>query len=88
MAGPGAKAIDEVVTSPRVYIRLQSSQDQAVLVSLKQTLDQFQGTTEVVLVLGQATERQAIKLPSGIDSQSEALDRLGELVGSDNIKIQ
>jgi DNA polymerase III subunit alpha len=93
MPGPGARAAteptDQSTMSPaRVYIRLSSSQDQAVLVSLKQTIDSFRGSTEVVLVLGDAAERQAIKLPSGIDRESDGLIQLRELVGSDNIKIQ
>jgi DNA polymerase-3 subunit alpha len=72
----------------RVYIRLESSQDQQVLVTLKQTLDSFQGGTDVVLVLGEAANKQVIKLPTGINKNSEGLDRLRDLVGADNLKLQ
>jgi DNA polymerase-3 subunit alpha len=89
MPGPGAKAASPVYTQPkRVYIRLSSSQDQAVLLSLKQTLDSYRGSTEVVLVLGEAAERQAIKLPSGIDHDGDGLAQLAALVGADNIKVR
>jgi DNA polymerase-3 subunit alpha len=88
MIGPGAKAVAEKTSVERLYIRLANSKDQAKLISLKQTLDEYQGSTEVVLVLGEATERQAIKLPAGVDRDSEALDQLRELIGADNIKIQ
>ena len=87
MVGPGAKAVAEKTTAERVFIRIADSRDQTMLVTLKQTLDAFQGSTEVVLVLGEADKRQAIKLPSGLDRDSEGLDRLRSLVGADNIKI-
>lgn len=87
MAGPGAKAVTENVQE-RLYIRIENSQDQAQLTTLKTTLDSFRGNTEVVLVLGSADQRQAIKLPTGIDRQSDAIFRLRELVGADNIRLQ
>ena len=78
----------EKLTPERVYIRLESSDDQEKLLTLKQTLDAFQGVTDVVLVLGDAAKKQVIKLPTGIDRESEGLERLRELVGADNLKVQ
>ena len=49
----------------RVYIRLDNTSDEKTLLSLKQTIDSHKGATEVVLVLGSAAEKQAIKLPGG-----------------------
>ena len=72
----------------RVYIRLSDSNDQQTLLSLKQTLDAFQGVTDVVLVLGEADQKQIIKLPAGLDKESQALDQLRELVGHENLKVQ
>jgi len=72
----------------RVYIRLQNTEDQQTLLSLKQTIDTHQGSMEVVLVLGEASGRQAIKLPSGIDASSEGLDKLTQLVGADNLVVR
>jgi DNA polymerase-3 subunit alpha len=91
MPGPGAKGVDDgsaSTKSPKLYIRLENSQDQAQLTSLKATLDAFRGQTEVVLVLGTADHRQAIKLPTGIDPASEAVPKLRDLVGADNIRLQ
>jgi DNA polymerase-3 subunit alpha len=88
MPGPGAKAANDVPKDQKLYIRLENTQDQARLTSLKQTLDAFRGSTEVVLVLGRADGRQAIKLPTGIDRESDAVFQLRELVGSDNIRLQ
>lgn len=88
MVGPGAKAVAETTTSQRIYVRVSDSKDQQMLQSLKQMLDMFIGSTEVVLVLGEAEARQAIKLPSGLDRESEGLAKIRDLVGADNIKIQ
>jgi len=75
-------------SAERVYIRLHSTQDQTVLVTLKQTLDSFQGGTEVVLVLGSDEAKQIVKLPTGVNKEGEGLTRIRELVGADNLKIQ
>ncbi|HSW37266.1 MAG TPA: DNA polymerase III subunit alpha [Candidatus Saccharimonadales bacterium] len=75
-------------SAERVYIRLNDSDDQEVLLKLKETLDAFAGPTEVILVLGEAEGRQAIKLPTGIDKDSEGLQKLEALVGPQNLKIQ
>jgi len=72
----------------RVYVRLPDTQDEKMLLTLKQTIDRHRGETEVVLVLGETTGKQAIKLPVGIDRGSEGLTQLRDLVGSDNLVIQ
>lgn len=85
--GPGAKAIDEPSNIPtRVYIRLPNTEDQHMLMALKAAIDEHQGDTDVVLVLGQ--DRQIIKLPSGIERAPEAISSIQELVGSANVKVQ
>ncbi len=89
MKGPGAKAADEV-TAPaeRVYIRLVNAGDNAVLMSLKQTIDNNQGPTDVILVLGPDASKQAIKLPMGLSNGEAALTQLQQLVGAENVKVQ
>jgi DNA polymerase-3 subunit alpha len=88
MSGPGAKSVGEPLTAERVYIRLASSSDQQKLLTLKETLDAFQGGTDVVLVLGEEAKKQVIKLPTGIDRESEGIEHLRQLVGADNLKVQ
>lgn len=89
MKGPGAKAADEITPPPeRVYIRLNDAGNNNVLLALKQALDENQGPTDVVLVLGPDASKQAIKLPSGINSAPPALERLQSLVGHDNVKVR
>lgn len=72
---------------PRVYIRLADSQNQDLLVSLKQAIDGAHGPTDVVLVLGPADSKQIIKLPMGIKYEDDVLAKLKDLVGPDNVKI-
>ncbi len=79
---------EAIVNSPRIYIRLPDTSNQATLLSLKQTIDRHRGPTEVVLVLGATDNRQAIKLPDGIDPDSEGLTKLQTLVGNDNLVIR
>jgi DNA polymerase-3 subunit alpha len=76
------------VKLPKLYIRLDSGADTEALLSLKAAIDQYHGSTDVVLVLGNDEKRQAIKLPGGIDTQSPGLERLAELVGVDNVKLR
>lgn len=72
----------------RLYIRLLNTSDEETLLSLKETIDHHQGQTEVVLVLGEAAAKQAIKLPGGIDAGSDGLAKLRELVGNENLVMQ
>ncbi len=86
-----APATDQIVAEPapeRVYIRLANTSDEQTLFSLKETLDNHKGETEVVLVLGEAASKQAIKLPGGLDKSGDGLTQLRKLVGSDNLVIQ
>jgi DNA polymerase-3 subunit alpha len=76
------------VKNERVYIRLADTSNEQTLLSLKQTIDSHEGPTEVILVLGDKSQKQAIKLPGGIDRESDGLSQLKELVGADNLVIQ
>ncbi|HSX43467.1 MAG TPA: DNA polymerase III subunit alpha [Candidatus Saccharimonadales bacterium] len=72
----------------RVYIRLVKSDDHQLLQSLKMTIDECSGESEVVLVLGPDTAKQAIKLPARMDCAEDNVSRLRELVGSSNVVLQ
>ena len=84
---PG-KTVASAIKQERVYIRLSNSDDQDLLLSIKQTIDSSVGATDVVLILGPTETKQAIKLPGGIMPKEPVLDRLRELVGTENIKYQ
>jgi DNA polymerase-3 subunit alpha len=71
----------------RIYIRLSSTQDTAVLKKLKDTIDQQpQGQGEVVLIVGQGEQKQAIRLPNKVDSNQELINALEEIFGAENVK--
>jgi DNA polymerase-3 subunit alpha len=72
----------------RVYIRLTKSDDNDMLQSLKMAIDEQRGESEVVLVLGPDTAKQAIKLPTRMSAEPEALARLQTLVGEANVVLQ
>ncbi len=69
----------------RVYVRLSSSKDEAVLLAVKQAIDANPGETEVVLVIGDK-EKQAVRLPQKI-AEKEGLAALSEVVGKDHVKL-
>lgn len=83
---PVAAASPAVPAAPRLYIRLANTQDQEVLMNLKQTIDDHTGKTDVVLVLGEA--KQVIKLPSGVHEGEDVMGKLRTLVGAENVKFQ
>ena len=88
MPGPGAKGVVDALKEKRLYIRLNDSDDQTLLMNLKQTIDEHKGNTEVVLVLGHEDNRQIIKLPSGIDTKTAGVDRLKAIMGQENIAFR
>ena len=72
----------------RVYIRLSSSDDHDMLAQLKVAIDEQRGDSEVVLVLGPDTAKQAVKLPTRMSSDPASLERLQALVGAGNVVLQ
>jgi len=86
-----ARANNPTPASPaveRIYLRLHDGQNHDVLRAIKQILDEARGTTEVVLVLGPADNKQIIKLPGGLERTTVTLQKFYELLGTDNVKIQ
>lgn len=72
----------------RLFIKLENSSDQPLLMSLKDKLDSFRGDTEVVIVTGQSEAKQAIKLPQTISINEESLRALAAIFGSTNIVVK
>jgi DNA polymerase-3 subunit alpha len=90
-AAKEAKA--EIIEDPekplRIYIRLEKSDDTAMLAQLKGTIDECSGDDcDVVLVLGPDTAKQAIKLPTRMRRDDSGLERLQALVGSSNVVLR
>jgi len=84
LAGPVAS----ISVNPRLYLRLEDSNDQQALLSLKEKLDGHKGDTEVVLVTGPSDNKQIIKLPQTIDVNEECLRDLAGIFGSTNVVVR
>ncbi len=83
------KKTEKIIVQPkRLYIRLIHSDNQELLMNLKQTIDAHPGETDVVLVLGPTDTKQIIKLPGGVDKDNGLLETLCQLVGEANIKLR
>lgn len=72
----------------RLYIRLEDSANQPLLLSLKEKLDGHSGETEVVLVTGISSKKQIIKLPQTISINEQSLRELAGLLGSTNVVVR
>lgn len=82
----GANAVQEL--KKRLYIRVEDSNDQKILMSLKSKLDGHRGETEVVLVTGPKDSKQVIKLPQAIDINETSLRDLAQIFGSTNVVVK
>jgi DNA polymerase III subunit alpha len=72
---------------PRVYIRIEKSDDHQTLTTLRETIDANRGDTEVVLVVGPPATKQVIRLPMKVVASEDNLSIFGELVGRENVKF-
>ncbi len=72
----------------RLFIRLENSSDQPMLVSLKEELDKFGGDTEVVIVTGESDAKQVIKLPQMISVNEESLRAIAAIFGPRNVVVR
>ncbi len=88
LSGPGAKGITIDEEKRRLFIRLLTSEDKDLLMNIKQTIDNYSGNTDVVLVLGGDDNRQVIKLPDGIDTSGDGPAKLASLLGKENVAVK
>lgn len=79
---------DSLTFKQRLYIRLEDSQNQPLLVTLKEKLDGHKGETEVVLVTGLSNQKQIIKLPQTVSINEQSLRELASLFGSTNVVVR
>ena len=61
--------------------------DVARLQALKDHLTANPGENEVVLVVGPADGKQAIRIPERLSTNDESLHGLAELFGQENVKV-
>jgi DNA polymerase-3 subunit alpha len=72
----------------KVYIRMENSDNEQMLMKLKNIMDNSIGTETVVLVVGRNDSKQAIKLPSKIYVSDKVLKGLKALFGDSSVKYQ
>jgi DNA polymerase-3 subunit alpha len=72
----------------KVYIRLEDSSDQALLMNLKEKLDGYSGSNEVILVTGPKDDKKAIRLPQSIEVNEESIRELAGIFGSTNVVVR
>jgi len=72
--------------NPRLYIRVEQSDDTDTLMTLKNKIDSKLGETEVVLVVGPEANKQIIRLPMRVHAE-DIMSELLELVGENNVKL-
>lgn len=72
----------------RLYIRLEDSSNQPLLLTLKEKLDGHRGETEVVLVTGESSQKQIIRLPQTININEQSLREIAMLFGSTNVVVR
>jgi DNA polymerase-3 subunit alpha len=77
-----------IVLQQRLYIRLENSNDQPMLMTLKEKLDSYKGEVEVVLVSGPKDSRQIIKLPQTINLNEQSLRDIAAIFGSTNVVVK
>ena len=70
----------------RLYLRVQDSTDQDKLKTIKSIIDDNPGDTEVVLVVGDEKQKQAIKIPKKLKDNDETKQSFTKLMGEANIK--
>ncbi len=78
----------EKVLKQRLFIRVEDSNDQPMLLDLREKLDNFSGKTEVVLVTGGSSSKQIIKLPQMIDINEESLRAIAGIFGPRNVVVK
>ena len=93
--GNRSKIVEAVVTNnpvkqanPRLYIRLENSSNQEILLRLKEKIDSYKGKTEVVLVTGPDDSKQIIKLPQSIEINEISLRDVAGLFGATNVVVK
>ncbi len=82
------KTTVEHSSAQRLFIRLEDSTNQSLLMSLKEKLDNFIGDTEVVIVTGAQESKQIIKLPQTIIITEESVRAIASIFGPRNVVVK
>ncbi len=93
---PGAKSSQAMASSytvvaaeplKKLYLHVKDPDDQASLLSLKQTCSLHPGISDIVLVLG-ADKKTAIKMPFRVDPNDALIGALVKILGEDAVVLK
>ena len=76
------------VRESKLYVRINDTSKADVLVALKNQLETSEGTTEVVLVMGEDKEKQAIRLPHKVTVDETTVRGIADIVGAGNVIVR
>ena len=85
---PKTVPVPNSVARQRLYIRIEDSENQSLLMALKQKLDDHRGDTEVVIVTGPSEGKQVIKLPQMVSLNEASIRDLASVFGSTNVVVK
>ncbi|MBI2009133.1 DNA polymerase III subunit alpha [Candidatus Saccharibacteria bacterium] len=85
---PKTVPVPDTVSRQRLYIRIENSENQSVLMALKQKLDDHRGDTEVIIVTGPSEGKQVIKLPQMVSLNEASIRDLASVFGSTNVVVK
>ncbi len=85
---PKSVPVPNIISKQRLYIRIEDSENQGLLMALKQKLDDHRGETEVVIVTGPSDGKQVIKLPQMVSLNEQSVRDLASVFGSTNVVVR
>ena len=85
---PKTVAVPKAISRQRLYIRIEDSENQSLLMALKRKLDDHRGDTEVVIVTGPSEGKQVIKLPQMVSLNETSIRDLASVFGSTNVVVK
>ncbi|HSE29522.1 MAG TPA: DNA polymerase III subunit alpha [Candidatus Saccharimonadales bacterium] len=72
---------------PRLFVHVKDPSNNEALVKVKQVFNEWPGSHEVVLVLGE-DKKSAIKMPFKVDPQEDLMESLSELLGTECVAVK
>ena len=83
----GARAAVDEATEQKLYVRVTNPDDHERLLALKKLFSKFDGTSEIILVLGK-DKGSAMRLPFKVDPRPELLEAARELYGAEHVVLK
>lgn len=74
-------------TPKKMFVHVKDPDDHALLLRLKKTLNDFPGSSEIILVLGE-NKKSALRLPFRIDLAPDLADKIAALYGPECVVVK